>query len=556
MNLLKRFVLLMSLILFSCSAPNNRSTVVVGVKADPDQINPVTHVSAFGRILCTGLFPRLLESEFDTVTGIIRYQPLLAKRYEFSQDHKSLTYFLRSDVFWEDGERVTAKDIKFTFELINNPDVASSKKDQLQMLDIDEKGTLDKAIKIVNDSTITFCFKQANPLQIYDSNLQPGFLPYHLLKDIKPADLRTHPLNLKPISAGPYRLSLWKKQEQIVFETRSECSVPGPGKIDRIVFRVIPEYTTRLTSLKTGEVDVMYPINPQDVAQIKKENSDIRIEVMKARYYDYIGWQNIDQMAYHASNGKTIKPHPLFGNKNVRRALTIAINRQEIVDGFLGEYGQQAVSPISPVFKWAFNDSLKPLPFDPVLAKDILKREGWGDHDGDGILDRNGLKFEFDLYYDAGNDRREFAALIIQRNLGAIGIKARVQSVETNVFYDNELKKNYDAFISGIGVTLQIDPTSEWNSDLKQNAYNDVSYQNPEVDKLIEKGKSYVNYLDAAPTWKKFQSILYEDQPATFLFWRDEIVGYHRRIKNTHTSILGEIDKYWLWNINNDDEVR
>lgn len=551
MNLFNRFVLVMILFsLFSCSTYDNRSTVIVAVKADPDQVNPVTHVSAFGRILCTGLFPRLLESEFDTVTGVIRYQPLLAKRFEFSQDHKSLTYFLRSDVFWEDGERVTAKDIKYTFELINNPDVASSKKDQLQMLAVDERGSLDKAIRIINDSTIIFNFKRANPLQIYDTNLQPGFLPYHIFKDIKPADLRTHPLNLKPLSAGPYNLITWKKQEQIVLRSRDDCVLPWPGKISQIVFRVIPEYTTRLTSLKTGEVDVMYPINPQDVAQIKKENPAIRLEVMKARYYDYVGWQNIDQKIYHESNGETIKPHPLFGSRNVRKALTIAINRQEIVEGFLGEYGQQAVSPISPVFKWAIHDSLKPLPYDPDLARSILKKEDWIDHDGDGVIDKDGRKFEFDLYYDAGNDRREFTALIIQKNLQAVGIKVKVQSVETNVFYDNELKKNYDAFISGIGVTLQIDPTSEWNSDLKKNAYNDVSYQNPVVDRLIEKGKSFQNPLDAAPTWKKFQTIIYEDQPATFLFWRDEIVGYNQRIRNTHTSILGEIDKYWLWTMN------
>ncbi|MBL7995108.1 ABC transporter substrate-binding protein [bacterium] len=553
MNKFNRIILVTAAFcIFSCSTKHNGSTVVVAVKADPDQINPVTHVTAFGRILCTGLFPRLLESEFDTVTGMIHYQPLLAKRFEFSQDHKSLTYFLRSDIFWEDGERVTARDIKFTFELINHPDVASSKKDQLQMLDIDESGSLDKAIRIINDSTLTFNFKQANPLQIYDTNLQPGFLPYHLLKDVKPADLRTHPFNLNPLSAGSYGLSVWKKQEQIVYKSREESTVPAAGKVDQIVFRVIPEYTTRLTSLKTGEVDVMYPINPQDVAQIKKENPSIRIDVMKARYYDYVGWQNIDQKIYHESKGTIIKPHPLFGNKNVRKALTIAINRQEIVEGFLGEYGQQAVSPISPVFKWAINDSLRPLPYDPDLAKRMLKQENWFDHDGDGVIDRDGRKFEFNLYYDAGNDRREFAALIIQKNLEAVGIKVHVQSVETNVFYDNELKKNYDAFISGIGVTLQIDPTSEWNSDLKKNTYNDVSYQNAEVDKLIEKGKSYINPLDAAPTWKKFQAIIYEDQPATFLFWRDEIVGYNKRIKNTHTSILGEIDKYWLWTISSE----
>ncbi len=535
----------------SCATKKAGDTIVVAVKADADQINPVIYVSAFGRILCTGIFPRLLESEFDTAAGTIRYTPLLAKSYEFSVDHKSLTYFLRADIFWEDGWRVTAKDIQFTFELIRDPEIASPRKDQLEMLDMDEKDSIGKAVEIINDSTITFHFKKVYPNQVYDTNLQPGFLPYHLLKDAKHTELRRHSFNLHPVSAGFFKIKSWRKQEEITFENNSQNIFSA--RISKVIFRVIPEYTTRLTALKTGEVDVMYPIYPQDVASLKGANPAIRLELMKARYYDYVGWQNIDQKIYHESSGRIIKPHPLFGNRSVRKALTLAINRQEIVDGFLGEYGRQAVSPVSPVFKWAFNDTLKPLPFDPQLAKKLLLQEGWSDHDGDGILDREGKPFEFDLTYDAGNDRREFAAVVIHKNLKAIGIRAKIQTVETNVFFDNELKKNYDAFISGIGVTLQMDPTSEWSSDLKNNPYNDVSYQNPEVDKLIAQGKNFRNPLDAAETWKKFQAVIYADQPATFLFWRDEIVGYNARVKNTHTSMLGEIDKYWLWTINNDE---
>lgn len=529
----------------SCEGEKNQPAIVVAIKADADQINPVTHVTAFGRILCTGVLPRLMESEFDTSIGLIRYSPLLAKSHEFSQDGKSLTYHLRTDWQWEDGVAVTAKDIKFTFELIRHPDVASPKKEHLQMFDDGGADNLNKAIEIPNDSTIVFHFKKPYALQLYDTNLQPGFLPYHILKDVKPSELRQHSFNSKPLSAGPFKIQEWKKQEQIAFVRNA--AIPFPAKTDRIVFRVIPEYTTRLTALKTGEANVMYPINPQDVPDLRK--SGIYIDVMRSRYYDYVGWQNIDQKIYHESHGKIIKPHPLFGDKRVRRALTIAINRQEIIDGFLGEFGCPAVSPISPLYKWALNDTLKPLPYDVDAAKKLLADAGWIDHDGDGILDKDGRKFEFELYYDAGNERREFAALIIHKNLETVGIKAGIRQVETNVFYDNELKKNYDAFISGIGVTLQIDPTSEWHSDLQKNLYNDVSYQNAEVDRLIEEGKNVRSSVDAAEAWKKFQAIIYDDQPATFLFWRDEIVGYSPKIQNTHTSILGEIDKFWLWTI-------
>ncbi|MCB0833223.1 MAG: ABC transporter substrate-binding protein [Bacteroidetes bacterium] len=533
-------------VLVSCGSPPRQDTIVVGVKADPDQINPVTHFSAFGRILCTGVFPRLLESHFDTTDGVIKYSPLLARRYEYSEDRKSLTYYLRSDMVWEDGHPVTAQDVQFTFGLIANPVVTSSKKEHLALLDFGDPPDIFHAVEVIDDSTVTFHFLKSYPLQIYDSNLQPGFLPFHLLKNVDPATLKTDPFNAKPLSGGPYRIERWKHQEELILSANQKY-VPGVPSTSTIFFRVIPEYVTRLSALKSGEIDIMYPVNPQDASLLLQTNPEIRIEVMRGRYYDYIGWQNIDQKAYHTSGGKIIRPHPLFGNRIVRRALTLAINRAEILQGFLGDFGQQAFGPISPVFKWAYNDTLKPYAYDPQAARELLEGEGWRDHDGDGIIDRDGLPFAFDLHYDAGNDRREFAALLIQKYLSAIGIQVTIDAAETNVFYDNELNKQYDAFISGIGVTLMIDPTSEWNSDLEKNRYNDVSYQNPTVDRLIEEGKSVKEVVDAASCWREFQVILHNDEPATFLYWRDEIVAYRSSIKNTSTGILGEIDKFWLW---------
>lgn len=537
-------VCFISSFLMSCVPAQQEERITVAVRTEPDAINPVTHTSAFSRIVCTGILPRLLESEWDSLQGRAVYKPFLAKSYSFSDDRRVLTYHLRSDFFWEDGERVTAHDIRFTFQMIAHPDVASTKKEHIQYL-TDALGSVDRSVIALNDSTIEFHFTRAYPLQIFDTNLQPGFLPFHILKDVKPSELRRHTINTMPLSGSYYDITIWKKQDYIVLERNARSPYQAASR--QIVFRIIPEYTTRLTALKTGDVDVMYPIMPQDVADLRKTNPELRIEAMRSRYYDYVGWQNIDQHAYHASSGNTIQPHPLFGSKHVRRALTMAIHRQEIVDGFMGEFGRVAITPISPVFRWAANDTLSPLPYEPEESKRLLAQEGWIDRDGDGIVEKNGRAFTFELYYDAGNDRRQFAALIVQRDLKKIGIRCDVRTAETNVFYDDELNKKYDAFISGIGVPLMIDPTSEWSSDLKKNPYNDISYQNPNVDALIEAGKRVNNPEDAAPMWRALQAILHEDQPATFLYWRDELVGYNQKIKNSRTSLLGEIDKFWLW---------
>lgn len=534
--------LLAVFVLCACGVrQEKKDVVIVAIKADAQQINPVTHVTAFERILCSGLLPRLLESVWDS-TGLIRYEPLLAGSFDWSNDGKMLTYRLRTDRAWEDGRPITAHDIQSTFRLIADSTVASTKKEHLLVLDM--AGGIDSAVEVVDDSTLAFHFRHAYPLSVYDTNLQPGFLPSHRIQNIRPSELRNAEINDRPLSGGPYRLTSWQKQEQIILE-RNPSYEPAAG-FRSVVFRVLPEYTTRLTSFQTGEVDVMYPVNPQDVDRLLQSVKNSRVELVRYRYYDYVGWQNIDADIYRAS--KKIRPHPLFGSASVRRALTMAINRQEIVDGyFYGRYGEVAVSPISPMFRWALNDTLRPWPFDLDQARAILSQEGWSDHDGDGLLDKDGRRFEFDLYYDAGNERRAFSAAVIERGLAAVGIRANIRTAETNVFYESELDKKYDAFISGIGVPLQIDPTSEWHSILDRYPYNDISYQNPEIDRLLDEGKKVKDVRDAAPVWRRFQEILHADQPVTFLYWRHEIVAYQGWIRNTFTSPLGEIDKFWMW---------
>jgi len=200
----------------SCSS-NIRLHVVVAIKADPDQINRSRMFSICAHFVY-GVFPRLLESNLIPCQGLFITNHYWQSVWILAGSYL-LTYFLRSDVFWRRGKG-DCQGYQIHIWIDQSPGCGQFQKDQLQMLDIDEKGSLDRAIKIINDSTIVFRFKKANPLQIYDTNLQPGFLPYHILKDVKPSDLRTHAFNQKPLSAGSYYLKEWKKQEQLVFQSR------------------------------------------------------------------------------------------------------------------------------------------------------------------------------------------------------------------------------------------------------------------------------------------------------------------------------------------------
>ncbi|NOY05930.1 MAG: ABC transporter substrate-binding protein [Chlorobi bacterium] len=547
-------LLLFSLLLSSCGKKSGSKsedprpgTAVVAIMGDVDNFNPVVSAELIASQVNDAIFPQMFDVKFATGEGRLVYGPMLVKSWEFLNGQKDIRLDLRGDVYWEDGVRVTAEDIKFSYGLYGNPEVSSPRQNYVRnMIWTNGKFDVDKSIEIINDSTLIFHFDHTYPTQLFHLNLPP--IPKHIFQN---ADLRTldsNPANARPLSAGPFRLEKWIRQQEIILARNPKCNLPYPAKLQRVILRVISEPVTRLTELKKGTIDMMWPINPEDVQDLQLNYPSIRIETMPPRVYEYVGWANIDFKAWNESGRKVVKPHPLFGNKRVRQALTYGINRQEIIDGFLGGYGQLATSDISPIFRWAYNFDLKPYPYNPEKARNLLAMAGWTDTDGDGILDHNGRKFEFTLRYNAGNARRAYAANIIQDNLKKLGIIVKIEAVEGVVFYEKIARKEYDAFLAGFSVGLAIDPSDRWGSDIR-NPMNHAGFMNTRVDELIRYGQNVKSYLEAAPFWKELQAILHEEQPFTFLYWIEEIVGINNRLQNTKVGILGAMNEMWNWTI-------
>jgi peptide/nickel transport system substrate-binding protein len=361
--------------------------------------------------------------------------------------------------------------------------------------------------------------------------------------------LRTNPNNSAPLSACPFRVERWNRQQEVVLARNTKSTLPYPAFLDRAIFRVIPEYTTRITALKAGEIDFLERIQPDDALDMKKSHPEIRIEEMRGRYYDFVGWSNIDNDAFNKSGGKVVKPHPLFGSNKVRRALTMAINRQALLEALLGDYGTPAVTSFSPIFKWALNDTLKPLPYDAGRAMTLLKEEGWEDHNGDGILDKGGKKFAFTIYTNSGNARRIAAAEYIQSDLKKIGIDVKIEKEESNVFFENLNNRRHAAFVSGFGIASEIDPEDIWGSDLKTHPYNAVGFQNKRTDELIQLGRSVIEAEQAAPYWKEFQAIIHEEQPYTYLYWVSNLVAINNRVQKTHVTTFDALYHLYEWQV-------
>ncbi|MFQ5772328.1 MAG: ABC transporter substrate-binding protein, partial [bacterium] len=290
----------------------------------------------------------------------------------------------------------------------------------------------------------------------------------------------------------------------------------GRPYLDRVIFKIVPDHTNLLLQLQTGEVDMMIGVPPGEVSRVQKANSNIKMYPVSGRLYYYIG--------YNLAN-------PLFASAQVRQALTMAIDRQGIIKALLYGYGKPCFGPLPPMISWVYNTEVNEIPFNPTAAKNLLNKQGWVDHDGDGWLDKDGQKFEFTLKTNAGNQLRSDVAVIVQDQLKKVGIKVLIQTIEWSTLVEALRAKNFEACMGGWSTSFNVDPTPIFHS-ASVDLFNFGSYVNPRVDALIEKGREEMDRKKSAKIWKEMQKLIYQDQPYTFLFWMDKIVAVNNRFKN------------------------
>lgn len=541
--------------LASCSPKQNKQAsdsggfVVEAIEGDVDSFNPLFAQDVTAGEINDLLYPGLMSAKFDASTGLLDYQPLAAKSWEFENGNADIRFHLRAGARWADGEPFTARDIQMSFELYGDTTVGSVRQTSLDGLRRTPTGSLDvkQAVEIIDDTTIVFHFDHPYPGQLFDAGLP--ILPAHIFGKIPREHLREDSASHHPVSLGPFRLESWKPLQEIVLGTNQASTVLHPALLSQLIFRVLPDYHSRVMQLRSGEIDIFPFVNPEDAVDLAKNNPQLEIVPLGERFYDAINWNNIDGHEFITSKGKKVRPHPLFGSAKVRRALTMAIDRKELVESLLGPYGREAVGPVSPLFRWAYNDSLRPLPFDPKSSEALLSGEGWKDTDGDDILDKRGRKFAFVLKIPSGNKMRSTIASIVQNQLRALKIEVKIEQLERPVFWGDLMEKKFDACIAGFNVPLQMQLEELWGSELDRSPFNLASFRNPRVAEILAGAKRVRKESDHAAAWKEFQAILQEEQPCTFLYWMNDLVAINKRVQGTSIGVRGIAYEAGEWHV-------
>lgn len=520
----------------AAASPGAPKTLVVGWPMDFRSLLGIVQESNEDAEITAQLVYDLVRADFRDCR--LHAEPGMATEWSFSEDGRTLSMTLQDGVKWEDGKPLTVQDIARTYEIMADPKATSSR-----------FSTADKLVPGKRPAILDATHIQWESKEPVDQGMflfsvtGQQWVPAHALADADVSTLRAHPLSSQPLSYGPWRLESHEPNQRIVLVPNPAFTGPAEmkPKLDRVVFRILPDYQSRLGALEAGEIHHMNRLLVADAERLAKTHPNLALHRR--------GWRSVEFVTWNTRK-------PMFQDPRVRTALALGADVDTMMKSLFtmstGEtYAKRAVGTISPELCETIPEQVTPLPHDIGRAKALLAEAGWTDTNGDGIVDKDGEKLQFTLNYGAGNDRRAKEATLLQANLKEIGVAVDLLPLDPGALAGNVRSREFDAMIAGFASGLFVDPSSSWKCATPENPaeFNHSGYCNPEVDALIDRGLATPKFDDAAPLWKEMQAQLYEDQPMLFLYWMDEIVAVDKRFQNVSVDIVSSLSHLHEWEV-------
>lgn len=480
----------------ACAKPPSAassSSVTIGTTADLGGVNELVSGGArFTTEVLDQLLVHLFEEQPDWSEHPPSVAPALAESWQESADGREMTIRLRPDLRWSDGVPITAEDVRFSLEAQRSPVVAWPYGQAKREIE---------AIEILDQRTLRLRFPGPSLYRMVDVN-DGRILPAHRWRELPFERWRTGEawFRERMVSSGPYLLADWRPGVELTLSRNPAYFRAGLPRIDRVVFRVVPDAAALVERLLAGDVDFVDGLAPRDAERVAGSPS-LRVIEADARHFEYVAWNAL---------------RPPFDDPRVRRALTLAIDRGSLIDTLWRGYARVAVGPI-PSGIWAREPELEPLPFDPEAARALLAEAGFSDADRDGVLERDGRPFRFEILTNSGNRTRTAAATLIRDQLRRIGVDAQPRPVDFQLLGELNRSKQFDASLGGWAVDTTLDIRPLFHSAEIDDGWNVVSYARPEVDAALEQARAATDLAIARDRMRLVQRLVHEDQPYTFL---------------------------------------
>lgn len=459
-------------------------TMVVAVTEDPGHFNPGITTGFNVHVVTGSMFNGLVELD-DNANPL----PDLAESWEVSDDGTTYTFNLASGVQWHDGEPFTSADVKFTFENVLLEFHSRTKSGLSEILE---------SIETPDDQTVVFTFSTpyAALLQRLNSTEAP-ILPQHIYEGVD--DVQTADANLTPIGTGPFILDGYEVDNEISLVRNDNYFKDGLPRLDRVVFRIIPDANTQLLALEQGEVDYIWRVPGSEIERLQGDDSISLYNVNSGPGGGFC----IPTLTFNLDK-------EVFGDIRVRQAIAHAIDREQILTQAIFGQGKVATGPINSQMAFAYSSDVTAYQYDVAAANALLDDAGFPSE---------GTRFTIDLLLFPSFSKY---GEIIRENLGEVGIEVEVTPLDRaaflpQVFEQRDFDTNVISYCNNsdpsIGVSRMYISTNIGNIPFS----NGAAYVNPTIDQLFIDGASTADVAARGDIYAEIQQILTDELPYWWL---------------------------------------
>ncbi|MHB8926941.1 MAG: ABC transporter substrate-binding protein [Bacillota bacterium] len=477
MATLLTLALLATVLLPGISGCARKQALRVAINTDPDGLDPYKTVAAATFNLTRNIYDTLVQTDPAGRLG-----PDLATEWKLSPDGLTWTFRLRPDVYFHNGRKMTADDVKWSLEQMRDPKVHKRAADFAAI----------KEVQVAGPDQVTITL--AKPFAAFLSNLAMGWAA------IAPKEAAAT-LSQNPVGTGPFKFVEWKKDQEITLERFGRYFDPKAAKVDRVVFQVIPDAAGQLMALKAGTVDVVPHVPPENAKEVQNSPS-LKLQVVPMNAVQILAINN--------------KKKP-FDDVRVRQALALAVDKQVVIDGSAWGYGKPVASHMPPGSDY-YVDLLAQHPTDVAKAKALLAQAGYAG----GFKTKIVLPEPYMVHRKAGQ--------IIAEQLKAIGVKADLKVVDWATWLSEVYNgRNYELTV--IGHTGRLDPDPWLNRYVSTSKEDYMNFSDPEYDQIITRAAVSADPAQRKQLYRRAQEILADQAPAVYLQAPAQVVGLNKSVE-------------------------
>lgn len=487
-------------------------TIVLSSAADADALVPPLTMSLQGKQVVDQIFDNLADigPALNTV-GDAGFTSRLSDRWSWASDSLSVAFHINPRARWHDGSPVRAEDVRFTFALVKDTSLASPLSSNLDNVD---------SVTVVDSLTARVWFHQRTPDAFFKAASPVAILPSHLLKNVAPASLRESAFARAPVGSGRFRFAAWDRGARIVLQADSG-NYRGRPNPDRLIWLVAADYPAAAVRFLGGDADFLDNVKPEYVSEVKAKGGAVLVSPGSLDY---------GYVAFNLRNARNTGPHPVFGDRETRRALVMAVDRAALVRNVFDTLGLVAHGPATRVL--ATSDTTIGIPYDPQQASSTLDSLGWR-RGADGMRFRGKTPLAFSLMVPSSSAIRMKVAVVLQEQWRKAGANVRIEPLELNTFGSRMDSRKFETLLNA----WHIDPTpssvrEEWaSSEIRPGGYNAASYRNPGFDAVIDSAVREMDPARSAALYRRGYRILTDDAPAMWLYELRNAQGVSKRIR-------------------------